>query len=103
MLTVESTHEDDEQDTLHISENPATVSVPILHPRQAVSARIDAAVFDRWIELGKSMQWFYSPDGITYRDTNGVSCRVADTIMGRRVERYRDGSVFNMTRANLVT
>ena len=89
--------------TLHISQNPATVSIPVIHSREGVTARIDAAVFDRWVELGKPLQWSYHPDGITHRGTNGLNYRVADTIMGRRVTRYRDGSVFNLTRANLIT
>jgi hypothetical protein len=87
------------RDVRHQGEE-ATVSVPIIHRLPNVVARVDRVEFDRWIELGRPQQWEYSEDGIIYR-TERMTFRVADTILGAPA-RYRDGSIFNLTRANLI-
>jgi hypothetical protein len=76
------------------------VSVPLIHPRKGVTARVDAEDWAEWQASGRDTRWIWEESGPHFLDADGHSAPVADAIAGAPV-RFATSNTFDLRRANL--
>ena len=76
------------------------VSVPLIHHRKGVTARVDAQDWADWLASGRDTRWVWEQTGPHFLDAAGHYVPVADAIAGASV-RFTTSNTFDLRRANL--
>lgn len=78
-----------------------TLPVRVIYPEGTVAVKVDTDTLTQWTADGRSLEWSYHRlAGVIFRDTDGISKKVADVILGEPAG-FTDGDPLDLTRANL--